>query len=193
MSTEKGAPAPGNRDQLARVYSEQTWRVYDFLDQSLDPRGPDSLYEVASEYLTADSMILDGGCRDAQHLIRLVQAHDASGVGIDPVNVHIERANAAVAAAGLSGRIEVLLGVMQELPYPDGHFDFVWCRDVVEQVDELDAAVSELARVLKPDGHMLVYTVFVTDRLEPKEAEMLNHHLGNVAGNLIETSVERRV
>jgi ubiquinone/menaquinone biosynthesis C-methylase UbiE len=188
MSPEK--EAPGNRDQLARVYSEQTWRLYDFLDQSLVPRGPDSLHEVASEHLTAGSMILDAGCRDAEHLIRLVQAHDASGVGIDPVNVHIERAKAAVAAAGLSERIEVVVGVVQELPYPDGHFDFVWCRDVVEQIDALDAALSELARVLEPDGRMLIYTVFATNRLEPREAEMLNRHLGNVAANLIESHVE---
>ena len=33
---------PRNRKQLSRVYSEETWRVYDALDQSLAPRGPSS-------------------------------------------------------------------------------------------------------------------------------------------------------
>jgi SAM-dependent methyltransferase len=79
---------------------------------------------------------------------------------------------------------------VQELPYPDDHFDFVWCRDVIEGVDELEAGLTEVARVLKPTGRMLVYTVFATDLLEPKETAMLNRLLGNVAENLVEANVE---
>jgi SAM-dependent methyltransferase len=181
---------PRNLDRLSRLYSEETWRVYAFLDQSLEPRRLDMLYDVAGEHLRPGSVVLDAGCRDATHLIRLVEEHDVVGVGVDPVEVHIERAKAAVAAAGLADSIEVFRGVMQELPYPDGHFDFVWCRDVIEGVDELDAALREVARVLEPTGRMLAYTVFATDLLEPKEEAMLNRLLGNVADNLVEGNVE---
>jgi SAM-dependent methyltransferase len=135
-------------------------------------------------------VILDAGCRDAAHLIRLVQAHDAKGVGVDPVEIHVARANAAVTAANLGARIEIVQGVMEALPYSDGHFDFVWSRDVVEQVDLLVPALEGVARVLKQDGHMLVYTVFVTDLLAPQEFELLERHLGNVSSNLIERNVE---
>ncbi len=90
----------------------------------------------------------------------------------------------------MADRADVFVGVMQELPFPDGHFDFVWCRDVLEQVDDLDAALREAFRVLGPSGHMLVYTTFVTDRLTPQEAEMMSRHLGNVPANLIEGKVE---
>lgn len=181
---------PRNLDQLSRMYSEETWRVYAFLDQSLEPHSMDMLYEVAGEYLRPGLIVLDAGCRDAQHLIRLVEAHDVAGVGVDPVEAHVERAKAAVAAAGLADRVEVFAGVMQDLPYADEHFDFVWCRDVIEGVDRLDAALREVARVLKPTGRMLVYTVFATDLLEPKEHAMLNRLLGNVADNLVEGNVE---
>jgi SAM-dependent methyltransferase len=148
------------------------------------------LHDVAGEYLRPGSVILDAGCRDAQHLIRLVEAHDAVGVGVDPVAVHIERANAAIAAAGLASRIEVFAGFMQELPYPDEHFDFVWCRDVIEGVDELEAGLREVVRVLEPAGRMLVYTVFATELLEPGEEAMLNGLLGVVSENLVEGNVE---
>jgi 2-polyprenyl-6-hydroxyphenyl methylase/3-demethylubiquinone-9 3-methyltransferase len=176
--------------QLSRVYSEETWRVYDALDQSLEPQGPSSLYDVAGRYLHPGAKILDAGCRDAAHLIELVRRYDATGVGIDPVEVHIERARAAVDAAELEDRIQVSVGVMQDLPFPDGHFDFVWCRDVVEQVDDLDGALQETARVLSPEGRMLVFTTFRTDLLSPAEAELLNRHLGNVPANLVERNVE---
>jgi ubiquinone/menaquinone biosynthesis C-methylase UbiE len=181
---------PRNREQLSRVYSDETWRVYDALDRSLEPRGPSSLYDVAGGYLNAGSKILDAGCRDAAHLIELVRRYGATGVGIDPVEVHIERAKAAVEAAELKDRIEVSVGVMQELPFPDGHFDFVWCRDVVAQVDELEAAFRETARVLSRDGHLLVFATFRTDRLSAEETEMFSRHLGNVPANLLERNVE---
>ena len=53
----------GVQDGVTRVYSERLWGLYASLDQSLDPRGPDMLHEMACTYLTADSLILDAGCR----------------------------------------------------------------------------------------------------------------------------------
>lgn len=164
--------------------------MYGLLDRSLELRGPDSLHDLAAEYLVPGAVILDAGCRDAADLIRLVQAHDATGVGVDPVEIHVARAHAAVAAAELGSRVEIVQGVMEALPHPDGHFDLVWCRDVVQQLDLLVPAVKGAARVLKQDGHMLVYTVFVTDLLAPQEFEMLERHMGNVSSNLIERNVE---
>jgi SAM-dependent methyltransferase len=181
---------PTHLEQMARVYSEETWNVYDLLDRSLEPRGPDSLHGLAAEYLVPGAVILDAGCCDAAHLIRLVRAHDAIGVGVDPVEIHVARAHAAVEAAELDARIEIVQGVMEALPYADGHFDFVWCRDVVEQLDLLLPALRGAARVLKQGGHMLVYTVFVTDLLAPQEFELLERHMGTVSSNLDERHVE---
>jgi cyclopropane fatty-acyl-phospholipid synthase-like methyltransferase len=179
-----------HRDELLRVYGEETWRVYEALDRSLEPRGPDSLLELAGEYLQPGSRMLDAGCRDAAHLIRLVQLYDATGVGVDPVPVHVERAKAAVAAAGLDDRIEVRAAGMHDLPFASASFDFVWCRDVVEQVVGLVPALRETARVLEPDGRMLVFTTFVTDRLAAGERAMLDRHRSNVPENLLESNVE---
>jgi len=116
---------PLNLDRLARVYGPTTWDVYAQLDVSLNPRSPDSLHELAGEFVGSGDVVLDAGCRDAEHLIRLVQAHDVSGVGIDPVELHIERARAAVAAAALDNRITLHRGVMHDLPYGAEHFDLV--------------------------------------------------------------------
>ena len=38
------------------------------------------------------------------------------------------------------------------LPYPDAHFDFVYCNMVFEHVENIDRALSKIAHVLKPDG-----------------------------------------
>lgn len=182
---------PGSHlDRLSRVYSRETWDVYALLDQSSAPRGRDWLHELAADYLEPGTRILDAGCRDAADLVRLVTTHEGSGVGVDPVPIHVERAREAVASAGLTGRIEIIHGVMEALPYSDGSFDFVWCRDVLEQVEPLDEALSELARVVKSDGRILIYTTFATDLLTADERSLLERHLGNVPANLVRRHVE---
>lgn len=183
------AAAAGHAANLARVYGGETWSVYDELDRSLDPRGPHWLHARAGEHLGAGAVILDMGCRDGADLIELARAHEVAGVGLEPVAVHVERARAAVTAAGLDQRIRIVHGAMEECDYPAGHFDFVWCRDVLEQVQPLAAALRRAARVLKPGGRMLVFTVVATGLLEPAEAAMLGRHLGNVPANLDESTL----
>lgn len=174
---------------LSRVYSEETWRVYTQLDHSLNPRGPDWLLTRAGQLLAPKSVVLDFGCRDAYHLIRLAQDNDVTGVGVEPVADHVRQARAAVTEAGLDQRIRVWHGTMEDCPLPDQHVDLVWCRDALEQVEPLVPALRQTARVLKPDGHLLAYTTLATDLLEPGEAAMLRHHLGNVPPNLHEETL----
>jgi len=181
---------PRNVDRLTRVYGPTTWDLYERLDVSLDPSGPDSLYQIAKQYLTQDDIVLDAGCRDGAHLIELVRQCDIDGVGVDPVEIHIDRARAAVEAAGLAERITLHRGVMHDLAYGDDHFDFVWCRDVLEQVDDLDGALTELVRVMKPRGRLLAYTTLTTELLDDRDAEMMRRHLGNVDGNLDRSHLE---
>ena len=73
------------------------------------------------------------------------------------------KGRAAVNDAGLADRITLHQGVMHEMPYPDAYFDFVWCRDVLEQVDDLAGALREVVRVMKPGRRLLVYTTVATD------------------------------
>jgi SAM-dependent methyltransferase len=176
---------------VSRVYGPEAWDVYELLDRSLDPRGPDSMLALGAERLTPAARVLDVGCRDATHLIELVRASGASGVGLDPLSRFVERARTAVRDAGLEDRVQIVEGVIQDLPFPDGSFDLVWCRDVLEIVDDLRAGVAELARVLRPGGEAIVFTVVTTERLEPKEAELLvGQNLTLVADNLVEANLE---
>ncbi|HEX3344177.1 MAG TPA: class I SAM-dependent methyltransferase [Polyangiaceae bacterium] len=48
------------------------------------------------------------------------------------------------------------VGLITELPYDDGVFDLVAAFDIVEHVDDDDAAFSELSRVAAPRGRVLL-------------------------------------
>ncbi len=47
------------------------------------------------------------------------------------------------------------------LPFENESFDAVLCSEVLEHVPDLDAALTELIRVLKPNGKMLITVPFV--------------------------------
>jgi SAM-dependent methyltransferase len=176
--------------RMQRVYGDQDEELRALLGESLAPRSPDALLDLAEALLTPRSKLLDVGCRDARHLIPLVERSGCTGVGIDPVKRNVERAQAAVADARLGARIEIRWGVMEQIDQPDGSIDVVWCRDVLEVVPDLEGGVAEIARVLRPGGAAIVYTVFATARLEAREAEAINRPLGNVLRNFDRTTLE---
>ncbi len=51
---------------------------------------------------------------------------------------------------------QVVLGQVGSLPFADSTFDLVCAFDVVEHVDDDDGALSELSRVARPGGTLLV-------------------------------------
>ncbi len=164
---------------LARVYGPEVWAVYERLDRSLDPRGPESMLDVAAAYLSPGSAVLDIGCGDGKHLVELVRRTGARGVGID-----------AVARFPEVPGLQFDQGLMEALPYADDEFDLVWCRDVLGNVQALEAGFAEVARVLRPGGRVVLYSAVATDLLEPGDEALLARHLTVVRESLDEGAVE---
>lgn len=59
-----------------------------------------------------------------------------------------------LAGRGLSS--ELVQGSVLELPYPDASFDLVFCFSVIEHLREYGKALSEMRRVLRPAGLLLL-------------------------------------
>ncbi len=77
--------------------------------------------------------------------------------GIEPSEESVQTAANHAKTSGLDIRYEK--GTGENLPYPDKSFDFVFCCDVLEHVQDLPKVISEISRVLKPGG------VFIYDTL----------------------------
>ncbi len=143
------------------------------LGQSLDPRGTDWLFAVfAGLGPHAGDLVLDAGARDAVHAIRLAREQGVRAVALDPLPLHCSLARERIADAGLTDEIDVVEGALEELPFEDASFDWIWCRDVLVHVDA-ERGLAECARVLRPGGALLAYVTLATERLEPFEAEEL--------------------
>jgi sarcosine/dimethylglycine N-methyltransferase len=169
------------------------------LDQSLHPRGPDMLFDLAGELGLSDGdLLLDVGSRDGRHQVELARRFGCRTVGVEPVRANLDRgrdlltttreAEPRVAAAVASVR-----GVAEHLPFADATFDFVWCRDVLIHVPDLETALVQCRRVLRPGAPMLVFQMFATSWLEPGEADRLWPPLATVPANTDPQRFERAV
>ena len=92
--------------------------------------------------------ILDVGCGTGANLMMLSEFGDAEGVDIseDALSFCHER-----------GLKNVRHGAAEKLPYDDETFDLVTALDVVEHLDDDVAGLSEMRRVLRPGGHLLLF------------------------------------
>jgi SAM-dependent methyltransferase len=114
---------------------------------------------VAVERLLGDvrGRLLDAGCGPNPAV--------AIALGRDPrrsvVALDIGLGTVRLAVAGARGAGVRLLGVVgdvEALPFRDGAFDGGVCDDTIEHLPDDDRGASELARVLKCDGCMVVAT-----------------------------------
>jgi ubiquinone/menaquinone biosynthesis C-methylase UbiE len=167
-------------DRLERMYSE-VWKAhgdaYAGLDRSLGPRSSGILYEVADKLgVGADWRILDAGCGRGTHTLELGRRFGCRVTGIDAVR------GPMLESAG-SGVADFAQARLEAIPTHDGAFGLVWCRDMLVHVPQLDRAMGECARVLKPGGWMLVWATIATELMEPGEAARICEPLAIVPEN----------
>ena len=152
-----------------------SYEGYDaILDQSLNPRSPELLYEKFAAFgPTSATVVLDLGCRDAAQACELHRRFGCHVEGIDLVTANVEAARNHIQKEGLAAAVQVTQGDIHALPYPDNTFEFIWCRDVLGHMRDLARAFAEAARVLRPGGKMLIFELFATERLSDEEASHL--------------------
>jgi ubiquinone/menaquinone biosynthesis C-methylase UbiE len=97
--------------------------------------------------------ILDVGCGHGRSLGEVAQRAPKGRVsGADPSELMVEIAVQRNRKLVKAHRIDVTVAAVEKLPFPDGAFDKALCVHVVYFWKDLDVALREIARVLKPGG-----------------------------------------
>ena len=110
-----------------------------------DPEYVEQIIPLAVEELVGRHKILDLGCGDGQ-IARALAAQGSDVLGVDPTQLHID------IAIERGGGPRYLLGGATDIPADDETFDAVVACLVFEHIDQMDEAMTEVARVLKPNG-----------------------------------------
>jgi demethylmenaquinone methyltransferase/2-methoxy-6-polyprenyl-1,4-benzoquinol methylase len=130
---------PSRYDRLAEVLSMgQNGRWRRAMVDHIVPAAPANVLDVASGTAGA--------------ALQLASRTSANVVGVDLTMGMLAQGHRNVAHAGMSERVQLVAGRAEQLPFPDGTFDALTFTYLLRYVEDPQATLNELARVVKPGG-----------------------------------------
>lgn len=102
--------------------------------------------------------VLDVGCGIGHWgftLVPFLNPH-AEIYGIEPEAAWVEKATARAKEKGLGEQFHFQTAKVEQLPFKDNSFDMVTCQTVLIHVADVNVALKEMIRVLRPGGLLAV-------------------------------------
>jgi len=123
-----------------------------FIENELWIRLDQSTRDLINKYVADGACILDVGVGLGRVLGPLDRLQR---YGVDISHDYLQKAR--------QNNIEVAFSRIEDMPYEDGFFDAVVTCDVLEHVIDLHACTTQILRVLKPGGHLIVRVPYKED------------------------------
>jgi ubiquinone/menaquinone biosynthesis C-methylase UbiE len=150
----------------AEVYDETYYRAAcaDFAQWSdTGERAIAGIYAYTLERtgFAKGQVLVDLGCGRGELVTLAAQRGAARAIGVEYSRDALTLAGTTVAAYDVAGRVELVLADARAVPLDDGIADLVALLDVVEHLSppELERALAEAWRLLRPGGRLFVHTM----------------------------------
>ena len=146
---------PDKKQQSQQAFDQQA-ATYDTAVQGSHAR---ALYPHLLEELsrTEGTRLLDLGCGTGALTAQVLeQDHRRQVTGLDLSERMLARARAR-----LGGRVNLVQGDSEHLPFLDGSFDVVYCCDSFHHYPDPAAVLAEVGRVLTPGGVFLLGDIWL--------------------------------
>jgi sarcosine/dimethylglycine N-methyltransferase len=95
----------------------------------------------------------------------LAGEHGAEVTCLNLSAVENERNRALTREAGLDGKVSVVDGSFDSVPFEEASFDLAWSQDAILHAPDRRAVLDEIARVLKPGGELIFTDPMQADAL----------------------------
>lgn len=134
-----------------RPGTREFFRYYDAVRERKESAGfSDALHEYGK---FSGKKVLDVGCGNGYVLDRYAR-EGAEVYGVDITEAAVDICRKRFELSGLHGEFHVANA--EKLPFPDGTFDCVCSMGVLHHVSDPEKAVSEICRVMKSGGRLIV-------------------------------------
>jgi demethylmenaquinone methyltransferase/2-methoxy-6-polyprenyl-1,4-benzoquinol methylase len=165
-------PLPARYDRLAEVLSfGQNGRWRRAMTGQVD--------------LSAGQIALDVAAGTAGVAVQVARRTAGRVVGLDLTEQMLRRGRENVARAGQTGRIALVAGRAEQLPFGDAAFDALTFTYLLRYVADPQATLAELARVVKPGGTVASLEFMLPPSAFWRSAWWLYTRLGLPAGGLL--------
>lgn len=125
------------------------------LGQSFHPGGPKLTHSLAiATLISPDSHVLDVACGNGNSARVIAADFGATVTGCDYSAINLERAKQASHAANLRAKTRYVRSAAEDLPFASSCFDVAVCECSLCLFANMDTALSQLHRVLKPGGRI---------------------------------------
>jgi demethylmenaquinone methyltransferase/2-methoxy-6-polyprenyl-1,4-benzoquinol methylase len=132
-------PLPARYDRLAEVLSMgQNGRWRRAMIDHIVPEHP--------------ALVLDVACGPGGVSMQLAERTRANVVGVDLTLEMLRQGQRNVAERAMGERVRLIAGRGEQLPFPDATFDALTFTYLLRYVDDPEATLRELTRVVKPGG-----------------------------------------
>jgi len=147
----------GKKEQVATMFNKIAYR-YDFLNHFLS-LGIDKIWRrKAINYLKNSSpkRILDVASGTADLAIESLRLNPEKVIGIDISEEMLRIGIAKVERKGLQHKIRLQVGDSENLQFENDYFDAITVAFGVRNFENLEKGLSEMFRVLKPKGKVVI-------------------------------------
>jgi len=135
--------AEGASDYQSRLYDPRDW---------IHHRLKSIVLEQLKAHCRPHTVLLDAGCAEGLYM-RAIGDSVRYAVGLDVSNPKLVR---GAARSYQETHLQFGLGNLEHIPFAATSFDLALCIQVLEHVPDHCAAITELHRVLRPGGILLV-------------------------------------
>ena len=147
----------GKKEQVAQMFDTISGN-YDKLNRvisfGIDVKWRKKVLKMVSQ--TSPNTILDIATGTGDLAILMTKTNAAKIIGLDISDGMLEVGRQKIAAQNLSNRIEMVLGDSEKMPYNDNSFDAITVAFGVRNFENLEIGLSEILRVLKPNGIFVI-------------------------------------
>ena len=147
----------GKKEQVAQMFDNIS-ENYDGLNRvislGIDIKWRKKVVEIVGK--NNPKQILDIATGTGDLAIMMAKLNPDRIVGLDISSGMLEVGKQKIAAANLSNKIEMIVADSEEMPFEDNTFDAITVSFGVRNFANLDKGITEIARVLKHNGVLVI-------------------------------------